>query len=111
LTDRRTETDEKLTPVISRRSRPEGISKEVKTLAWPTTRSMQVFAVYDARLFGIQAEFALCQTLLNAFSDLLQLRVGLAVHNDIIGIPLKADSGMIILHPLIKTQMQKEIGQ
>lgn len=86
------------------------IDKRVFT-AFPTLAAVAVLAVYYLRLFLVQRELALGETLHNHFLHTLRFLPRPQVTDGVVGIPLEGYFGVVRLHPLVEHAVQEQVGQ
>jgi hypothetical protein len=100
-----------LAPSILGHSWTKGEPQEVKLLICVTPTPVRILAVNKFRFLRMKLQIALPQSLSNAYFQILRFRLRHAVHNDVIRVALKWDFWVSPSHPVIKSIVQKEIGQ
>src|SRR5208337_4932875 len=109
--NRGAKTYEELTAIISRRSGPKGVPQKIKAMTVFIIRTARVLAVYHSCLVRMQAELAELQSPFKPLLEPFQLLARPTVHNDIVCVPLKVDSRIVFLHPLVEGKVQEDVGK
>ena len=107
--NRGAETYEELAAMIPRRSGPKGVPQKIKALTGLIIRAARVLAVDHSRLIRMQLELAEFQSPFQPPLEPLQLLARPTVHYDIVCVPLKVDSRIVFLHPLVEGKVQEYV--
>ena len=114
LADGRGECREHLTrTAVPCLSWPECVAEKVERVLMTITTlaAVAVLAVDYLRLFRIQRQFAIEETLHNHFFHILRLLFGLDMADGVVRIPLKRYLGVVDFHPPVKHIVQEQVGQ
>src|ERR1035438_7354002 len=106
----RTEVDEVLPEPILRSPRPKCVAEKIEFLVRIRPSPVIILAVDDLRLLRMKLQSTLAQTRGDGRPNLLGFHFRSAMHDGIIGVPLKRYSRILLRHPPVKGIMQKQIG-
>src|SRR5262249_40103453 len=110
-TDRRQETNKKVSPPVLRSSGVEGIAEEIELDIFVFLRPVIILAVNDLGLRCMKLQTALCKACPDGIQHRLRLPLTPAVHDSIVSEPLERIVRKGPLHPHIEAIMQVEIRQ
>jgi hypothetical protein len=111
VADRRSKAHKEFAPLIPRPSRTKRIAEKVKLLDIVLPSSVLVLAIDELRLLWMQLQLALGEPLLDAPQNCFSLLLRSAVRYRIICVSLEWNDWMRSPHPVIKRQVQKDVGQ
>jgi hypothetical protein len=109
--DGRAEAHEERPPSIARQPGPERKAQEVEALNGMAFKAIRVLAVGDSRLLRMYSQPATCQSRLDRSPKHFGLRLGTAVNDHIVRIPLERDLRMHFLHPLVEGEVEEDVGE
>src|SRR6516165_9865068 len=107
----RSEAHEELPPPSLRPTRPERVPEKIKLLMGMPSRPIVILAVDDPRLLGVHFQAAVLESTRDARQNLVRLLLRLAVRHHSVGVPLERNVRIRLTYPLVKRQMQKNVGQ
>src|ERR1700680_1725389 len=107
----RLETEEQFPGPALRLPGSKRINQKVDILLRIAAPSPPVLAVYDLGLLRMQLQLALRKPLLQRVAQAARLRFAATMADNIIGIALKRDIGVVLPQPAIKRIVEKEISQ
>src|SRR5580698_2223134 len=107
----RTEVDEEFPLPILRPSRPKSITEKIELLVEVCPSPVLIPAIDSLRLLRMKFHSTLLQTRSYGRPDFLCFCLCPAMHDGIVGEPLKRISRILHRHPPIKSIVQKQIRQ
>ena len=110
-TDRRRKTHIDPTILIFHFTRTEGIAKQCELHAGKISLPIDVLAVYDFGLLGMQLKSTLTKPLAHLVQSKLRLHQTPAVHHTIIGIAAEPHTPKMTVYPAVEGIVQKQVGQ
>ena len=108
---RRCEVDAVLAPSILRPPRAKRVSQEIEPLLRIPARPVVILAVDHARLAGMNIQPTLREPTSEALQDLRRRRLGPAVRDTIVCVPLAWPAGMNSAQPVVECEVQEDIRQ
>src|SRR5437868_10013597 len=106
-----TEVDEELSLAVLRSPRPKRVPEKIELFVRICPSPVTILAIDHLRLLRMKLQPTLLETRGYGGPNLLSLRFRSAMHDGIIGEPLKRQLRILLRHPSIKHIVQKQIGQ
>src|SRR5262249_49115305 len=97
--DGRRKVDEEFAPPIFRLPRTKRITKKIELLAWVISSPVFILAIDNLRLLRMKLQPTLLKPLRYSIPNFLSLASRPAMHNGIIGIPLKRQMRKLVSLP------------
>jgi hypothetical protein len=73
--------------------------------------SIADIAAYDPGFLRVQLKVTATEARINARVHFSRLRLGPAMHDDVVGVPFERHVGTRVMHPLIEGEMQKDVRE
>src|ERR1035441_6903113 len=105
----RAEVDEELPLAILRSPRPKRVAKKIEFLVRIRPPPILILAIDNLRLLRMKLQPTLLQARGYGGPNSLSFRLCPAMHDGIIGVPLKRHLRILLRHPPIKGIVQKQI--
>jgi hypothetical protein len=106
--DGRSEIDEEFAPPSFRLPRTKRITKKIELLAWVISSPVFILAIDNLRLLRMKLQPTLLKPLRYGIPNFLSLASRPAMHDGIIGIPLKRQMRKLPRHPHIERDGRDE---
>src|ERR1035437_9071456 len=106
----RAEVDEELSETILRSPRPKRVAQKIELFVRIRPSPIIILAIDNFRLLRMKLQSTLLQTRGYSSPNSLGFRLRPAMHDGIVGVPLKRHLRILLRHPPIQSIMQKQIG-
>src|SRR5258708_11744966 len=93
------------------RAPPEGVAEEIEADMLRVSPAFRVFAVHDLRLVGVQLEAEGPEPSGDRSPETSGLRLGVAVDDNVIGVPFERAARVFPVHPAVERVMHEKISQ